>query len=214
MAVGVIGAGKMGRAICRQLVKSGEMVMVTDRNPGRADEVARAVNVDHYDQVVPSALDNVLEANVIVMAIWHHDQLAFVREHGDALAGKIVVDPANPLDGTKVNLSTPPGTSGAEILAAELAGRAQMVKAFNTVFAPILWSGAIAGAAADVFVASDDEAAKVRVTEMINKTGLRALDAGALARARTLEAMLAFSIELQGSLGLSFQAGFKFLPDW
>jgi predicted dinucleotide-binding enzyme len=76
--------------------------------------------------------------------VYYPGSLEAVRRLGEVLAGKVVVDIANPLNETFDGLATAPGTSAAEELAAAPAG-ARVVKAFNTTFAGTLVEGQVAG---------------------------------------------------------------------
>ena len=86
------------------------------------------------------------------------------------------------------------------------------MKAFNTNLAVTLPDGHIDGVKLDTFVASDDADAKGMVIAALAGSGLRVLDAGALANSRVLEAMAAFGIELGDRYGLGQAFGFKYLP--
>jgi predicted dinucleotide-binding enzyme len=86
-----------------------------------------------------------------------------------------------------------------------------VVKAFNTTFAGTLAAGGVAGQPLDVFLASDDEAAKARVRELVESGGLRAVDAGGLARAHELEALGYLHMAVQNGLGTGFASAVKLL---
>ena len=133
-----------------------------------------------------------------------------VSRYGDQLSGKVVVDITDPLNATYDGLvSTPAGSAAQEIAAA--APGARVVKAFNTTFAGPLVSGEVAGQPLDVLIAGDDAAAKATVRELAQGGGLRAIDAGPLARSRELEAIGFEHISLQGSLGTGFASSIKIL---
>jgi predicted dinucleotide-binding enzyme len=103
---------------------------------------------------------------------------------GSSLDGKVVVD--------VTNRPTPTPDGSATSIAEELQGQipgARVVKAFNTVFASRQANPLVAGITADGFVAGDDATAKQTVLDVVESIGLRPVDAGALASARTLEGM-------------------------
>jgi 8-hydroxy-5-deazaflavin:NADPH oxidoreductase len=64
-----------------------------------------------------------------------------------------------------------------------------VVKAFNTNFAATLASGTAGDLPATVLIAGDDSPAKSLLADVLTAGGLRAIDAGALRRARELEAL-------------------------
>jgi predicted dinucleotide-binding enzyme len=106
-------------------------------------------------------------------------------------------------------LNVQAGSAAAEI--AQKAPGANVVKAFNTTFATTLPDGTVAGQSLDVFLASDDERAKAAVRELVESGGLRAVDAGGLARAHELEAMGYLHMAVQQSTGTGFASALKVL---
>jgi hypothetical protein len=86
-----------------------------------------------------------------------------------------------------------------------------VVKAVNTTFAGTLVAGQVAGQTLDVFIAGDDTGAKGAVAGLVTAGGMRAIDVGALERARQLEALALLGITLQFSLGTQFMSGWKFV---
>jgi 8-hydroxy-5-deazaflavin:NADPH oxidoreductase len=127
---------------------------------------------------------------------------------GDKLAGKVVVDIANPLNETFDGLTTAPGTSAAEEVAASAPPGARVVKAFFTTLSSTLVEGQVAGQPLDVFIAGDDEET---VAQIVRDGGLRAIDVGPLERARQLEGLGFLGITLQQPLGLYFQSAWKLI---
>jgi predicted dinucleotide-binding enzyme len=123
---------------------------------------------------------------VVILAVYYPGTLGLAQELGDRLAGKVVVDVANPLNETFDGLTIVPGTSAAEELAATVPDGTRVVKAFNTTFAGTLVEGQVAGQPLDVFIAGDDEEAKETVAHLVRDGGLQAIDVGPLERARQL----------------------------
>ena len=69
----------------------------------------------------------------------------------------------------------------------------------------------MAGQPLDVFIASDDDDAKSVVRRLAEDGGLRAVDAGPLARAHELEALGYLHMALQQTLGTGFSSAIKIL---
>ena len=208
MSIGIVGAGNMGRSIVTQLAKTGEDVTLADRNPGKAEAVVAEIA---GDGVRAADVSDVLASDVVVLALWYPGTTDFAGGHAAELDGKIVVDISNPLDESWIRLGIDPSTSSAERLAEQLPG-SRVVKAFNTTHAPALAEGQIDAVALDVLLASDDDAAKSRVSELVKAAGLRPIDAGRLDNARLLERLTAFQIELSQRYGLDYRLSFKLLP--
>ncbi|OAR25787.1 hypothetical protein A8W25_09610 [Streptomyces sp. ERV7] len=212
MRVGVIGAGPMGRAAARQFALAGETVRLADRSPELAVRAAAAASAGTRGRVEAHDVDGVLEAELITLAMGTDDTLAFVTEHSAALAGKILIDTTNPVEEAGAAALGRAGPSMTELIA-RAAPQSSVVKAFNTACAATLFAGRVDGAHLDVFVAGDDYSAKIPVIELIDRAGLRGLDAGDLRNAQVLEQMALLCMELIERLGLGLGAGIKLLPD-
>ena len=114
----------------------------------------------------------------------------------------------NLFGGNMDELLTPAGSSAAEEIA-KLIPEARVVKGFNTTFAATLATKSVAGKeTTTVQLASDDQEAKDIVAGYIQEGGLNTIDAGALKRARELEAMGFLQITLAAREQLNWTAGF------
>ncbi|KXT85310.1 NADPH-dependent F420 reductase [Streptococcus panodentis] len=149
---------------------------------------------------------------VVVLAVPYGAVAGIVTANKEALKGKIIVDISNPVNfETMDELLVPAGTSAAEELA-KLLPEARIVKAFNTNFAATLASQKVAEEVpAVVELASDDEEAKGHLAAYIQAGGLQTVDAGALKRARELEAMGFLQITLAMREEISWTAGFALM---
>ncbi|MCB1894263.1 MAG: NAD(P)-binding domain-containing protein [Zoogloeaceae bacterium] len=206
MNVLVIGAGQMGSAFVKQLVRSGHQVSVTARNLAKAELLAAA---QPGATAVPSA-GAAASVDVVVVATGYGDALPALQSVG-ALDGKVVIDITNPLTPDYMGLTLGHDTSAAEEIARALPG-AEVVKAFNTVFAPVLADGADFGNGqrVSVFVASDSARAKRAASDIAEAIGFEVIDAGGLANARYLEPLAGLNIYLGYGAGL----GTGIAPTW
>lgn len=147
-------------------------------------------------------------APIVVLAVPFPALDDIASKYAAKLAGKTVVDITNP-----VNFATMSPIAVAEGSAAQhlqaLLPAAHVVKAFNTNFAATLASGKVGENKITALVASDDAEAKQQVIEAVTADpNAQALDAGALARARELEAMGYLQISLGVSEQVSWTNGF------
>ena len=204
MNVTIIGAGNMGRGIGTRLIAGGHKVTFVDANPETAQKTAADLNAE------VGTLDTPL-GDVVVLAVWYGTNIEIAKQLGAKLAGKVVVDIANPLNSTYDGLATAPDSSSAEDLAKAIAAGASVVKAFNTTFAGTLLAGEAGGQKLDVFIAGDDADAKAKVSQLVTDGGMRAIDAGPLHRARQIESMQLLHIVLQGTLGTNWGSTVKIL---
>lgn len=204
MNVTIIGAGNMGRGIGTRFIAGGHKVTFVDANPETAQKAAVELNASAADLSAPLG-------DVVVLAVWYGTNIEIAKQLGDKLAGKVVVDIANPLNATYDGLATAPDSSSAEDLAKALVAGAKVVKAFNTTYAGTLLAGEVAGQKLDVFIAGDDADAKAKVVKLVEDGGMRAIDAGPLSRARQIEGMQLLHITLQGTLGTNWGSTLKIL---
>ncbi len=213
MNVTIIGTGNMGRGIGTRLAAGGHNITFIDIDPESVEEAVGVVSPAAQGGATVSAasLSDAALGEVVILAVWYGVNKQIAQELGDRLKGKVVVDIANPLNETFSGLATAPGSSSAEELAEVVAPGADVVKAFNTTFAGTLMAGEVAGQPLDVLIAGDDEAAKAKVSQLVEDGGMRAVDAGPLERARQLEGLGLMHILLQGTLQTNWASTFKIL---
>jgi 8-hydroxy-5-deazaflavin:NADPH oxidoreductase len=213
MNVTIIGAGNMGRGIGTRAAAGGHLVTFVDANPDVAEQAAADVKMaaKNGTKVSTSSLDDVQPGDVVVLAVWYGVNIDIAKRLGDKLAGKVVVDIANPLNATYDGLATAADSSSAEDLAKVVAPGARVVKAFNTTYAGTLVTGQVDGRPLDVFIAGDDAEAKEKVAQLVRDGGMRPIDTGALNRARQIEGMQLLHIVTQGTLGTNWGSAIKIL---
>lgn len=206
MKVTVIGAGNMGSAFVKQLTRAGHQVSVTARDSAKAAQVA-AANPGAKAVVTAGAAAG---ADAVVLATGYADAVSALQGVGD-LKGRVVIDITNPLTADYMGLTLGHSTSAAEQIASAVPG-AEVVKAFNTVFAQVLAEGADFGEGrkVTVFVASDSARAKQTATALAESMGFEVVDAGGLKNARYLEPVAGLNIYLGYGAGL----GMAIAPTW
>lgn len=132
----------------------------------------------------------------MILALPYSAVIEVVKQYGEALAGKLLVDITNPVGADMTSFVTPKDSFGALEIAKTAPADAQVIKAFNTVFSHVLVTGPVEGQPLDVFIAGDDAQAKARLCAFIESLGLRPLDTGPLIMARTLEHVCLLSLGL------------------
>jgi 8-hydroxy-5-deazaflavin:NADPH oxidoreductase len=206
MKVTVIGAGNMGSAFVRQLVKAGHQVTVTARDAAKAAQVATA---NPGASAVPAS-GAAQGADVVVLATAYGDAVAALRA-ANVQPSQVVVDITNPLTADYSGLTIGHSTSAAEEIAKAIPN-AEVVKGFNTVFAQVLAEGADFGGGrkVSVFLASDSANAKKLASALAQGMGFEVVDAGGLKNARYLEPLAGLNIYLGYGAGL----GTGIAPTW
>jgi predicted dinucleotide-binding enzyme len=144
----------------------------------------------------------------VILAVPYPSLAEIVEARREQLAGKIVVDITNPLNfETFDSLVVPADSSAAAEHAAKLP-QSRVLKAFNTNFAATLAAKTVGGAhPTTVLVAGDDELAKQAVVDVVRAGGVDAVDAGALSRARELEAVGFLQLALAVQEKVAWNAG-------
>jgi predicted dinucleotide-binding enzyme len=186
--VGIVGDGNVGSALARGLTRAGYQVRTVGKSPGEVQDMGTW-------------------ADVVILAVPYGAIDDAIRELGDGIAGKTLVDVTNALTGD-MQLASGCTTSGAEAVQ-QKARAAKVVKAFNTQFASHMDSGVVDGQQLTAFAASDDAEAKAQVIQMARDIGFDAVDAGPLQNARLLEPLGYFNIQLGYALGLGTEIGLR-----
>lgn len=204
MTVAIIGTGNMGRAIATRALAGGNAVQLIGTDKSKAEALAGELKGD----VAAGAVGDELTGDVVVLAIWYQALDDVLGHYGGQLDGKVVIDIINPVDPNTYEPLTLDAGSSAQEIAGKVQG-ASVVKAFNTTFAGTLVAGEVDGQTLDVLIASDDDAAKSTVRELVEAGGLRAIDAGPLAHAHQLEALGYLHMALQDELGTGYGSTIK-----
>ncbi len=110
MNITIIGAGNMGRGIGTRAVAGGHSVTFVDASPETAEKAAADVRASAKNGATVSAapLGDVQLGDVVVLAVWYGTNIEIAKQLGNKLAGKVVVDIANPLNSTYDGLATAP----------------------------------------------------------------------------------------------------------
>lgn len=206
MNILLLGSGNMGSAFARQFSRAGHGVRIASRSLDKAQAVADAVPGVTAVEAAGSAAG----ADVILVATPFDQAVAALRAVGP-LDGKVVVDITNPLTADYAGLTIGHVTSAAEEIAKAFP-KADVVKAFNTLFAQVVGEGAsfAGGQTAPAFVASDSDRAKATATALAQSIGFDVIDAGPLKNARYLEPLAGLNIYL----GYGAGQGTGIAPTW
>ena len=131
----VVGLGNIGGKVARNLVAGGQKVTLADRTLEKARGLANELG----GGAVAAQIDDALrQADVIILAVYLDAIKELIATHHSELAGKIVVDPSNPIapDGKGGFKKTiPDDQSSGQLIAHLLPEGAELVKAFGTLSA-------------------------------------------------------------------------------
>jgi predicted dinucleotide-binding enzyme len=186
--VAIIGTGNIGGRLAANFAAGGQDFLLA----GRDQEAARKIAADLDGHAAVVSIDQAVgRAGVLVFAVWPDAFKELIAEYGGRLAGKVIVDPSNPVG--------PDGAGGyrkvigaqessGQILAGLLPAGARLVKAFGTLSAPTLSAAAWREPErAVLFYAADDAAAGDLVAELIRAGGFDPVRVGGLDQSIRIE---------------------------
>jgi len=186
--VAIIGTGNIGSTLAANFAAGGQDFLLA----GRDQEVAGklAADLDGHAEVV--SIDEAVErADVLVFAVWLDAFEQLIAQYGERLAGKVIVDPTNPVgpdgEGGYRKVIGEQESSG-QILAGLLPAGARLVKAFGTLSAPSLAAASRREPERAVqFYAADDAAAGDLVADLIRADGYEPVRVGGLDQSIRIE---------------------------
>jgi len=191
MNISILGAGNVGMALARALLRAGQPVTIGVPDPARYAEPVAALGA----QATLVGSDEAVErGEVVILAVPYPAALAIAQARPD-WQGRVLVDATNPLAPGLSGLSLGTTTSGAEQVA-ERARGARVVKAFNTTGAENMADSHYAQGPPMMPVAGDDAAAREQVLSLATLIGFDAIDMGPLSAARYLEPLAMVWIHL------------------
>jgi 8-hydroxy-5-deazaflavin:NADPH oxidoreductase len=215
MKIAVLGTGMVGQALAGRLAEVGHDVTVGTRNVAATlgkttpDTMGNppygAWASAHPSVRLATFAEAAADAEVLVNAASGTVSMAVLVAAGtDNLAGKILIDIANPLD---FSAGFPPSlfvkdtdSLGEQIQAAF--PQLRVVKALNTLTAPLMVNpSALADGDHTVFVSGNDADAKKTVTGILESFGhTDVIDLGDISTARGTEMLLPLWLRLMGAL--------------
>ena len=205
MRIAVLGTGVVGRTIGSKLVEIGHEVRMGSRRAGNDAAVAWAEEAGAAGE--GSFGDAAGFGEIVFNCTAGGSSLDALAAAGEAnLAGKVLIDVANPLDfsaGMPPTLSICNDDSLGERIQATFP-EARVVKALNTVNSAVMVEPARVGGDHVVFVCGGDAGAKGEVEELLGSFGWpaeRIVDLGGIAAARGTEMYLPLWLTLYGKLG-------------
>jgi predicted dinucleotide-binding enzyme len=186
--VAIIGTGNIGGTLAAEFAAGGQDFLLA----GRDEQAARKIAADLGGRAEAVSVDEAVDrAGVLVIAVWLDDFEQFIAQYGQRLAGKVIIDPTNPVgpdaDGNYRKVIDEHESSG-QILAGLLPAGAVLVKAFGTLSGPSLAAATRREPErAVLFYAADDETAGDLAAGLIRAAGFDPVRVGGLDQAIRIE---------------------------
>jgi 8-hydroxy-5-deazaflavin:NADPH oxidoreductase len=192
--IAVVGAGNIGGTLASKLADAGNDVTVGVRSPeGRQVEGARLASTT-------DALDG---AEAVILALPGGAVASFLREHGDALDGVVVIDAANSIGGA--------GPAHHADAFAQHAPGALMVRAFNTLGWENFADPTFDGERTDMFWCGPEGRASAVAEQIVGDVGLRPVRVGGPEAIDAVDGVLGLWFALMTERGGNRRLGFKAL---
>lgn len=205
MKIAVLGTGTVGDTIASKLVELGQDVMMGSRTAN--NEKAKAFADKHKGKAKTGTFADAAQfSELLINCTSGQGSLEALKLAGEKnLAGKVLIDLANPLDFSK---GMPPSLSvcNTSSLAEEIQKtfpKAKVVKALNTMWCGLMVNpGMLNGGDHHTFVCGNDAAAKEEVKKLLKSFGWKEkniLDLGDLTAARGTEMYLPLWLRIYGA---------------
>ena len=203
MKIGVFGTGMVGNAIATKLVQVGHDVRMGSRSAGNEKAVAWVKTAGARASEGTFA-DAAAFGELLFNCTSGDASLAALQAAGKGnLGSKILIDVSNPLAHTPAGMAL--SVCNTDSLAEQLQ-RAfpdlKVVKALNTLTAPLMVNPSLLKGEHDVFVSSNDDGAKARVSQLLKESfgWKNVVDLGDLSAARGQEMYVIFWARMFGAL--------------
>jgi len=192
------GTGQQGSGLARRFAAAGLDVVVGSRDPQRAQSTVDAWRPSVRVEVAGNA-EAAASAATVLLAVPYATVDALLDEIAPRLQpGAVAIDLIVPLTfagGTMAMLDVAEG-SAAEHIRARLPPTVALACAFKTIPAHLV-DRVDEPLDCDEFICGDSEAARGRAADLVTHiAGLRAVDVGPLARARSIEQLTALAIAI------------------
>ena len=135
-SISIIGLGNMASTLADRALAGDNTVEIIGRDQAKANELAAALG-----GATVGTADTAPAGDIVILAVPYASAAAVLSEYGDALRGKVIIDITNPVTPDFKGFVTPEGSSGAQEIAKAAPAGAHVVKAFNTLFGPVLSRG-------------------------------------------------------------------------
>jgi hypothetical protein len=177
MSIGIIGAGAIGSAFARALVRAGiEATIANSRGPASLGKLVRELG----PSIKAGTREEAARADIVLIAV-NWSKLPAALADLPEWNGRIVIDANNPIEAPLFKPVDLNGRASSEVFA-DLVPGARVVKAFNHLQPQLVAGDPLAeGGRRVLFFSGDDGRARAEVGALIERLGFFGLDLGPLA---------------------------------
>lgn len=185
--VAIIGLGNIGQVVAQNLVAGNRPVILATKDITKAENLAEQLGSLAQAMEIDKAIQ---EADIIIMAVWFSTIKELFSQHEGILAGKIIVDPSNPIapnDKGGFDKIIGENESAGQINGSALPKGAILAKALGTLGAASLSNAAHQQPASVLFYATDDSSINTTIEQLILDNGFVPLRVGGLDQSIRIE---------------------------
>jgi 8-hydroxy-5-deazaflavin:NADPH oxidoreductase len=188
MTTAIIGTGRLGSVVARELASGGEALRLASADTESARMLAAGIGGAAV--VAAGNRDALQGADAVVLALRFTTLKGVIAEVAEWLTDKVVVVPSNPLTTDahgNVSRVLPEGQSSGEVVAGWLPAGARLAMAFGTLSADLLESASNRSPEPAVLFYAADDGAGEEVERLIRTAGFEPAKIGATEQSGRLE---------------------------
>jgi len=185
LKIGIIGTGRIGGALARHWVNAGHEVFMSSRHPEELQDLAKELGPRAH---VGLPREAAAFGSVVLVSVPFGAMPQIGTDFAAELAGKVIIDTSNPVDG-RDGVQVPEWKQkGAGVSTAELLESSRVVRAFNCIPAASLAGQANRQPARIAIPIGGDDAAAIAIAErLIRDAGFDSVMVGTLAESRRFD---------------------------
>ena len=185
MAIGTIGAGKIGGTIGGLWVKTGHKVMFSDRHPESLKSMVADLGPRAQAGTVAEAI---AFGDVLLLSVPYKAIPQIGRDYGDKLKGKIVLDTCNAVQARDGDIRAEVDKAGIGVTSQKYLPGTRLVRAFNTMsYAYMAEQANRPAPRLAIPIAGDDQEAVQVAARLVRDAGFDPVVVGKLADARLFQ---------------------------
>ena len=185
LKIGIIGTGRIGGALARHWVAAGHEVLMSSRHPEELEPLAKELGPRAH---VGTPAEAAAFGSVVLVSVPYGAMPQIGADFADELAGKVIIDTSNPVDGRDGAEVPEWQRKGAGVSTAELLKTNRVVRAFNCIPAASLAGRANRQPERIAIPIGGDDAAAIAVAErLVRDAGFDPVMVGTLAETRQFD---------------------------
>ena len=184
--VGVLGSADVGKALAAGFKRHGYPVRIGSRTPAKLADYSRDEGIE-----AGTFADVAAWGEILVLAVKGTAADALLKQLGDSIAGKVIIDTTNPIaeapptDGVLSYFTGPNDSLMERLQQSHPSGR--FVKAWSSVGSARMVDPAFADGRPTMFICGNDATARKTVAAILDQFGWEPADMGGALAARAIE---------------------------